>query len=111
MQLATPCVFQNIDVRAPSGTLAGTAQMSTFASTTGAVVVETCCVGLGPVWVTVTCGALGTGKPTWYPRHVHKPSKKFAGTTYERKFVAHGLVLHKFATSPVGFWPVNVFEP
>lgn len=38
MQSDTPCVFQKIDVRAPSGTVVGVAQISTLA-VIGAVVV------------------------------------------------------------------------
>src|SRR3989344_3782276 len=53
-QLVTPCVFQKMDVRPPSGTEAGTAQMSALGGTTGAagagaVVVATTGLGVGVV--------------------------------------------------------------
>ena len=38
-QFVTPCEFQNIEVRDPSGTVAGTAQMLTFGVTVGMVLV------------------------------------------------------------------------
>src|SRR3990167_5866950 len=66
VQFVTPCVFQKIDVRPPSGTEAGTAQISTFAGTVGvvvaAVVVAVFAAGFLVCW-SVTAGG-GGGVPT-----------------------------------------------
>ena len=91
---------QNTVVRVPSGTDAGTAQISACGG--GYVIVEvatvvvatgfftTFCVVL--VCVKVTDGvACTTGWPTLYPLIVHRPSKKVAGIIIERKLEAHGL--------------------
>ena len=71
VQLATPCVFQKIDVREPSGTVAGTAQICTTGVPvgTGAAGVAAGGVDAGPCW-SVTCGGVaGGGVPTWNPCH------------------------------------------
>ena len=73
VQLVTPFVLQKIEVRAPSGTEAGTAQMSTFGVTAGVVVaagagtVGVGCFRTGVCWRTGFCGTGaggGGGGPT-----------------------------------------------
>ena len=71
VQFVAFCVFQNIEVRAPSGTAEGTAQISTCAGTAGvevAVVVVVTGLGAGLAGcvvccTSVTCGCGGC--PTW----------------------------------------------
>jgi len=58
VQLVTPCVFQKTEVRAPSGTDEGTAQITACAGTVGAVDVATVVVAIdfGGFCCSVTCG-------------------------------------------------------
>ena len=120
VQFVTPCVFQNIDAREPSGTLAGTAQISAFGGTfddvevaAGRVVVArgglVFCGGSGVTWtgVGVVCAGCadgaacaGAGVPTWYPREVQRLSKNEGGTTNAIKFAVHGRAVHRRATRP-----------
>jgi hypothetical protein len=60
MQSVTPCVFQKIEVRAPSGTVVGDAQISTFAFSGCAVVVVAFAgvVLVPPTVVLVTTGCV-----------------------------------------------------
>lgn len=46
VQLVTPCVVQKIDVREPSGTVAGAAQIRTFGATLGTEEVATVVFGI-----------------------------------------------------------------
>jgi hypothetical protein len=104
MHSVTPCEFQNTDVRAPSGTVAGDAQISTFASGsaagvvvafTGGFVVDVVFVGVyEPVAVTVAGVVVFAVVPTVSPRHVHSESKNDGGMMYDKKFDAHGRVEH-----------------
>ena len=101
----TPTAFQKTVVRAPTGTLAGTAQMSTLGGTVEPVGVGTGVgVGLGLDLVTLpeeetTAGA---GCPTLNPRNVQRLSKKLGGMMDERKFAVHGRVAHMFAITSFG---------
>ena len=109
---ATPALFQKTEVRVPSGTLAGTAQISTCGATVETVVgADVVGVGVGAkvvCWITGCAG--GAGVPTWYPRHAQRLSKKEGGITYETMEPAHGRFWHIPATIPCGFAP-NVSEP
>src|SRR3989338_573423 len=67
---ATPLVFQNIEVRAPSGTESGTAQMPPSGGPAGAAAAgvevafgaDACCC---TITTGVTAGVAGAGTPTW----------------------------------------------
>ena len=103
-QFVTPCEFQNIEVREPSGTDAGTAHISTFGGTAGVVLAAP--AGFdderGALCTIVTVGTTGCGVPTWYPRSAHRLSKNVGGSTYERKLLAHGRLRQRFAMTLVG---------
>ena len=107
----TPLVFQKTEVREPSGTRAGTAQIS--ASAEGAAVGG----GAGGGGVTafvalfvavgegVGAGGFAFGAPTGYPRHAHKLSKNEGGMMNETTELAHGLLRHMLAAIPCGCPP------
>jgi hypothetical protein len=97
--------LQKTVVRPPSLTAGGIAQILAsgfgprkkvevaFVSFTGCDEKET---GI----VTVGAPVETAASPTRYPRRVHKLSKKVGGIILERKFEAHGLVLHHAANNP-----------
>src|SRR3989344_2756703 len=110
MQSLTPCVFQKTDVRVSRGTEAGDAQISARGGMAGVVVAGDCatfcCAGTA---ICCNVGA-GGGVPTWYPRHVHRLSKKDGETIAERKLLAHGRDSHIWAIKPFGSVLPNVSE-
>src|ERR1700722_3186169 len=68
VQLVTPCACQKTDVRAPSGTSEGTAQISACAGTVevaAVVVAAVCCTGCSSVCCKVTCGAAACCTTGW----------------------------------------------
>ncbi len=104
----TPLALQKTVVRAPSGTAAGTAQISALGSTYGPLEVAAVVVAAGfgvALGVMLPCCAVGacactTGCPTLYPRSEQRLSKNVAGMMYERKLVAQGRLEHMPATVP-----------